>query len=132
MGSKSAAKIIMTEAGIPLVPGYHGTSQDDALLQHEADQIGYPLLIKAVAGGGGKGMRVVDRPEDFLTHLAGARREGLASFGNSDVLIEKYLIAPRHVEVQVFVIAMAMAFTLATAIALPKGATKSDRRSSCS
>jgi 3-methylcrotonyl-CoA carboxylase alpha subunit len=102
MGSKSAAKIIMTEAGIPLVPGYHGTSQDDALLQHEADQIGYPLLIKAVAGGGGKGMRVVDRPEDFLTHLAGARREGLASFGNSDVLIEKYLIAPRHVEVQVF------------------------------
>jgi len=102
MGSKSAAKIIMTEAGIPLVPGYHGASQDDALLQYEADQIGYPLLIKAVAGGGGKGMRVVDRPEDFLTHLAGARREGLASFSNSDVLIEKYLIAPRHVEVQVF------------------------------
>jgi len=102
MGSKSAAKIIMTAAGIPLVPGYHGANQDDKLLQSEADKMGYPLLIKAVAGGGGKGMRVVDSSEDFLTHLAGARREGLASFGNSDVLIEKYLIAPRHVEVQVF------------------------------
>ena len=97
MGSKSAAKIIMTAANIPLVPGYHGADQDDALLQREADQMGYPLLIKAVAGGGGKGMRVVDASADFLTHLAGARREGLASFGNSDVLIEKYLVAPRHV-----------------------------------
>jgi len=102
MGSKSAAKIIMTAANIPLVPGYHGADQDDALLQHKADQMGYPLLIKAVAGGGGKGMRVVEASDDFLTHLAGARREGLASFSNSDVLIEKYLIAPRHVEVQVF------------------------------
>ena len=102
MGSKSAAKIIMTAANIPLVPGYHGADQNDDLLQREADQMGYPLLIKAVAGGGGKGMRVVDSSPEFLTHLAGARREGLASFGNSDVLIEKYLIAPRHVEVQVF------------------------------
>lgn len=102
MGSKSAAKIIMTAANIPLVPGYHGADQGDALLQNEADQMGYPLLIKAVAGGGGKGMRVVEASDDFLTHLAGARREGLASFGNSDVLIEKYLVAPRHVEVQVF------------------------------
>ncbi|MGY8862381.1 MAG: acetyl-CoA carboxylase biotin carboxylase subunit, partial [Pseudomonadales bacterium] len=102
MGSKSAAKIIMTAANIPLVPGYHGADQNDELLQREADQMGYPLLIKAVAGGGGKGMRVVDSSPEFLTHLAGARREGLASFGNSDVLIEKYLIAPRHVEVQVF------------------------------
>ena len=102
MGSKSAAKIIMTEAGIPLVPGYHGANQDDELLQREADHMGYPLLIKAVAGGGGKGMRVVEESAEFLIHLAGARREGLASFGNSDVLIEKYLIAPRHVEVQVF------------------------------
>ena len=101
MGSKSAAKIIMTAANIPLVPGYHGADQNDDLLQREADQMGYPLLIKAVAGGG-KGMRVVDSSPEFLTHLAGARREGLASFGNSDVLIEKYLIAPRHVEVQVF------------------------------
>ena len=102
MGSKSAAKIIMTAANIPLVPGYHGADQSDALLHKEADNMGYPLLIKAVAGGGGKGMRVVDSSAKFLTHLAGARREGLASFGNSDVLIEKYLIAPRHVEVQVF------------------------------
>ena len=102
MGSKSAAKIIMTAAGIPLVPGYHGNDQSDTLLHSEADAMGYPLLIKAVAGGGGKGMRVVDNSADFLTHLAGARREGLASFGNSDVLIEKYLLAPRHVEVQVF------------------------------
>ena len=102
MGSKSAAKIIMTEAGIPLVPGYHGANQEDEVLQREADQMGYPLLIKAVAGGGGKGMRVVNNSSEFLTHLAGARREGLASFGNSDVLIEKYLIAPRHVEIQVF------------------------------
>jgi 3-methylcrotonyl-CoA carboxylase alpha subunit len=102
MGSKSAAKVIMSAAGIPLVPGYHGDIQNDAFLQTEANHMGYPLLIKAVAGGGGKGMRVVDNAEDFLTHLAGARREGLASFGNSDVLIEKYLIAPRHVEVQVF------------------------------
>lgn len=102
MGSKSAAKVIMTEAGIPLVPGYHGDDQNDDLLQNEADNMGYPLLIKAVAGGGGKGMRVVDCSTDFLTHLTGARREGLASFGNSDVLIEKYLLSPRHVEVQVF------------------------------
>ena len=94
MGSKSAAKVIMSAAGIPLVPGYHGDIQDDALLQTEANQMGYPLLIKAVAGGGGKGMRVVDKAKDFLTHLAGARREGLANFGNSDVLIEKCLFSP--------------------------------------
>jgi len=102
MGSKSAAKTIMTDAGIPLVPGYHGADQRADLLHQEGNKIGYPLLIKAVAGGGGKGMRVVETSADFINHLAGARREGLASFGNDDVLLEKYLATPRHVEVQVF------------------------------
>lgn len=102
MGSKSAAKTIMTDAGIPLVPGYHGADQRADLLHQEGNKMGYPLLIKAVAGGGGKGMRVVETSSDFINQLAGARREGLASFGNDDVLIEKYLAAPRHVEVQVF------------------------------
>jgi 3-methylcrotonyl-CoA carboxylase alpha subunit len=102
MGSKSAAKTIMTDAGIPLVPGYHGADQRADLLHQEGNKMGYPLLIKAVAGGGGKGMRVVETSADFINQLAGARREGLASFGNDDVLLEKYLATPRHVEVQVF------------------------------
>jgi 3-methylcrotonyl-CoA carboxylase alpha subunit len=102
MGSKSAAKIIMTDAGIPLVPGYHGDNQDPDFLQQQADDMGYPLLIKAVAGGGGKGMRVVENSAEFKTQLAGASREGKASFSNPDVLLERYLVQPRHVEVQVF------------------------------
>ena len=102
MGSKSEAKIIMTEAGVPLVPGYHGEDQDPALLQREADAMGYPLLIKATAGGGGKGMRVVERSADFEAGLNAAKREAIASFGDDKVLLERYLVAPRHVELQVF------------------------------
>jgi 3-methylcrotonyl-CoA carboxylase alpha subunit len=102
MGSKSAAKEIMGRAGVPLVPGYHGESQDPRFLREEADRIGYPVLIKASAGGGGKGMRVVSAAEEFEAALAGAMRESRASFGDDRVLLEKYLTRPRHVEIQVF------------------------------
>ncbi|NIF70571.1 acetyl/propionyl/methylcrotonyl-CoA carboxylase subunit alpha [Burkholderia sp. Ap-962] len=102
MGSKAAAKALMHEAGVPLVPGYHGDDQDPALLHREADAIGYPVLLKASAGGGGKGMRVVERSADFPAALASCQREAASSFGNDRVLIEKYLQRPRHVEVQVF------------------------------
>jgi 3-methylcrotonyl-CoA carboxylase alpha subunit len=102
MGSKAESKTIMGRAGVALVPGYHGVEQDDALLQREADAIGYPVLIKASAGGGGKGMRVVDRAEDFVAALGSARREAKASFGDPTVLLEKYLLEPRHIEMQVF------------------------------
>ena len=102
MGSKSAAKEIMGAAGVPLVPGYHGNEQGGDFLQAEADRIGYPLLIKASAGGGGKGMRVVVRSEDFAEALAGARREAMSSFGDDHVLLERYLTKPRHIEIQVF------------------------------
>ena len=102
MGSKSEAKAIMGRAGVPLVPGYHGDDQKDADLRRAADRTGYPALIKAVAGGGGKGMRRVDRAEDFAEALAGARREAKTAFGDDRVLIEKYVLQPRHVEVQVF------------------------------
>jgi 3-methylcrotonyl-CoA carboxylase alpha subunit len=102
MGSKAAAKALMHAAAVPLVPGYHGDDQDPALLQREADRIGYPVLLKASAGGGGKGMRVVERSEDFAAALASCKREAASSFGNDRVLIEKYLTRPRHVEVQVF------------------------------
>ncbi|MFB4203345.1 Acetyl-/propionyl-coenzyme A carboxylase alpha chain [wastewater metagenome] len=102
MGSKSAAKTIMAEAGVPLVPGYHGEDQDPSRLADAAAEIGYPVLIKASAGGGGKGMRRVERPGDFADELAAARREAAASFGDDRVLIEKYLLQPRHIEVQVF------------------------------
>ena len=102
MGSKSAAKTLMEKAGVPLVPGYHGQDQDDALLEAEARRIGYPVLIKAVAGGGGKGMRIVEQPDAFRTALDAARREASSSFGDDRVLVEKYLVRPRHVEVQVF------------------------------
>ncbi|TKY88703.1 hypothetical protein EX895_002334 [Sporisorium graminicola] len=102
MGSKSASKEIMLAAGVPCVPGYHGADQDPALLASEADKIGYPVLIKAVKGGGGKGMKIADSPEDFADALESAQREALKSFGDATVLIEKYLTAPRHVEVQVF------------------------------
>jgi len=102
MGSKAAAKALMHAAAVPLVPGYHGDDQDAALLQREADAMGYPVLLKASAGGGGKGMRVVERSEDFAAALASCKREAASSFGNDRVLIEKYLLRPRHVEVQVF------------------------------
>jgi 3-methylcrotonyl-CoA carboxylase alpha subunit len=102
MGDKSAAKARMANAGVPLVPGYHGDNQDDALLKSEADKIGYPVLLKASAGGGGKGMRVVEAPEQFQAALDGCRRESQAAFGDTRMLIEKYLTQPRHVEVQVF------------------------------
>ncbi|KWI91493.1 3-methylcrotonyl-CoA carboxylase [Burkholderia ubonensis] len=102
MGSKAAAKALMHAAAVPLVPGYHGDEQDAALLHREADAIGYPVLLKASAGGGGKGMRVVERSDDFPAALASCQREAASSFGNDRVLIEKYLTRPRHVEVQVF------------------------------
>lgn len=102
MGSKAAAKALMQTAAVPLVPGYHGDDQDSERLKREADSIGYPVLLKASAGGGGKGMRVVERREDFAAALASCKREAASSFGNDRVLIEKYLTRPRHVEVQVF------------------------------
>jgi 3-methylcrotonyl-CoA carboxylase alpha subunit len=102
MGSKAESKRIMGKAGVPLVPGYHGADQEDSLLAREAAAIGYPVLIKASAGGGGKGMRIVERPEEFAAALAAARREAKSSFGDDAVLIEKYLTAPRHIEMQVF------------------------------
>ncbi|MBU2090526.1 MAG: ATP-grasp domain-containing protein, partial [Alphaproteobacteria bacterium] len=102
MGSKSAAKQLMEKAGVPLVPGYHGDKQDAAFLERQANRIGYPVLIKASAGGGGKGMKVVENPADFAGQLASAKREAAASFGDEQVLIEKYLIRPRHIEIQVF------------------------------
>ncbi|MBU0911570.1 MAG: ATP-grasp domain-containing protein, partial [Gammaproteobacteria bacterium] len=102
MGSKSAAKEIMTKAGVPLVPGYHGDNQDPAFLQQQADLVGYPLLLKAAYGGGGKGMRVVWNSSEFAEALAGAKREALNGFGNDKVLMERYLTKPRHVEIQVF------------------------------
>jgi 3-methylcrotonyl-CoA carboxylase alpha subunit len=102
MGSKSAAKSIMSAAGVPVVPGYHGDDQDGALLAREAARIGFPVLIKATAGGGGKGMKVATGADDFSAALASARREAKASFGDERVLIERYLTAPRHIEIQIF------------------------------
>ncbi len=102
MGSKSAAKRLMQEAGVPLVPGYHGENQDADLLREEAERIGFPVLIKASAGGGGKGMKVVETRDRFDTALASAQREAAAAFGDERVLIEKYLARPRHIEMQVF------------------------------
>ncbi|CAB3756984.1 acetyl/propionyl/methylcrotonyl-CoA carboxylase subunit alpha [Paraburkholderia humisilvae] len=102
MGSKAAAKALMHAAAVPLVPGYHGDDQNAELLRGEADAIGYPVLLKASAGGGGKGMRVVERSADFAAALTSCKREAASSFGNDRVLIEKYLTRPRHVEVQVF------------------------------
>ncbi len=102
MGSKSAAKTLMGQAGVPLVPGYHGVDNDPALLQREAEAIGFPVLIKASAGGGGKGMRRVDQPQDFAAALASCQREAKSSFGNDHVLVERYVLRPRHIEIQVF------------------------------
>jgi 3-methylcrotonyl-CoA carboxylase alpha subunit len=102
MGLKDAAKKLMADAGVPVTPGYLGEDQDPTRLKKEADAIGYPVLIKAVAGGGGKGMRRVDAPEQFDDALDSAKREAASSFGDDRVLIEKYINSPRHIEVQVF------------------------------
>ena len=102
MGSKSAAKSLMEHADVPLVPGYHGDEQDPDFLQQQGDRIGYPVLLKASAGGGGKGMRVIEKSEDFKAALASCKREAISSFGDDKVLAEKYLTRPRHIEIQVF------------------------------
>ena len=102
MGSKSAAKSLMEKANVPLVPGYHGEEQDADFLHAQADQIGYPVLLKASAGGGGKGMRVIEHSADFKSALASCKREAISSFGDDKVLAEKYLSRPRHIEIQVF------------------------------
>jgi 3-methylcrotonyl-CoA carboxylase alpha subunit len=102
MGWKSAAKTLMQQAGVPLVPGYHGKDQSDATLAEAAKSIGFPVLIKASAGGGGKGMKVVAEPADFADQLASARREAKAAFGDDTVLVERYLTRPRHIEMQIF------------------------------
>ncbi|PIE44132.1 MAG: 3-methylcrotonyl-CoA carboxylase [Gammaproteobacteria bacterium] len=100
MGSKSEAKKLMEQASVPLVPGYHGDQQDEATLKSYADKIGYPVLLKASAGGGGKGMRVVSAAEEFSAAYSSAKREASSSFGNDHLLIEKYITEPRHVEIQ--------------------------------
>ena len=102
MGLKAESKQRMQQAGVPLVPGYHGADQNPQLLQREADAMGYPVLIKASAGGGGKGMRIVEKSADFADALASCQREAINSFGNDAVLVEKYVQRPRHIEIQVF------------------------------
>ena len=102
MGDKAAAKRLMEQAGVPLVPGYHGTDQSDAKLAAEAERIGYPVLIKASAGGGGKGMRIVESAAQFDAMLASCRREAGNAFGDDTVLVERYVVRPRHIEIQVF------------------------------
>ena len=102
MGAKHTAKQCVSDAGVPVLPGYHGDKQDDALLRQAADDIGYPVLLKATAGGGGKGMRIVRTADAFDAALASAKREALSSFANDDMLVEKYLENPRHVELQIF------------------------------
>jgi len=102
MGSKSAAKNIMEEADVPLVPGYHGDDQSRDIIKKAADDMGYPVLLKATAGGGGKGMRQVWSEDEFDEGFAAAKREAMSSFGDDTMLVEKYLTQPRHVEIQVF------------------------------
>jgi 3-methylcrotonyl-CoA carboxylase alpha subunit len=102
MGSKSNAKALMEKAGVPLTPGYHGDQQQPEFLAQQAQQIGYPVLIKASAGGGGKGMRRVDLTSDFEASLASCKREAINAFGDDHVLVEKYVLKPRHIEIQVF------------------------------
>ena len=106
MGSKSEAKALMDSAGVPLIPGYHGADQQDELLAQESRRIGFPQLIKASAGGGGKGMRLVHAEHEFAAALISARRESRAAFGDDKVLIERYLARPRHVEMQQMVRAL--------------------------
>ncbi|MDT8924508.1 MULTISPECIES: acetyl/propionyl/methylcrotonyl-CoA carboxylase subunit alpha [Pseudomonas] len=102
MGSKSAAKALMEKAGVPLVPGYHGEAQDLQTFRDAAERIGYPVLLKATAGGGGKGMKVVERESELADALSSAQREAQSAFGDSRMLVEKYVLKPRHVEIQVF------------------------------
>ena len=102
MGLKAQSKRLMADAGVPLVPGYHGDDQSPEHLRKQADAIGYPVLIKASAGGGGKGMRIVESGEHFFEALQACQREAINSFANDDVLIEKYVQRPRHIEIQVF------------------------------
>src|SRR3954468_8687682 len=102
MGSKAESKALMERSGVPLVPGYHGEAQDLAVLKDAAARIGYPVLIKASAGGGGKGMRIVGSAGEIEAAIEGAKREALASFSDDRVLVEKYLTRPRHIEIQVF------------------------------
>ncbi|WP_353173369.1 acetyl/propionyl/methylcrotonyl-CoA carboxylase subunit alpha [Acinetobacter rudis] len=102
MGLKATSKALMQKAGVPLTPGYHGDNQDADFLKQQADQIGYPVLIKASAGGGGKGMRLVESAAEFLPALASCKSEAKSSFANDDVLVERYVVNPRHIEVQVF------------------------------
>lgn len=102
MGSKSAAKALMEKTGVPLTPGYHGDRQEPDFLAEQAARIGYPVLIKASAGGGGKGMRRVDAAADFEAALTSCRREAINAFGDDHVLVEKYVLKPRHIEIQVF------------------------------
>ena len=100
MGDKITSKIKMQEIGVPVIPGYSGSDQSDANLRKQAKIIGFPVLIKATAGGGGKGMRIVFKEEDFSEELKSAQSEAMSSFGNSDVLVEKFILNPRHIEVQ--------------------------------
>jgi 3-methylcrotonyl-CoA carboxylase alpha subunit len=102
MGSKATAKTLMEQAGVPLLPGYHGENQDPDFLAHQATRVGFPVMIKAVAGGGGRGMRIVEAANDFIPALAAAQQEAASAFGDDNVLIERYLAQPRHIEVQVF------------------------------
>jgi 3-methylcrotonyl-CoA carboxylase alpha subunit len=102
MGSKSAAKTLMEKADVPLVPGYHGDNQEADFLQEQADRMGYPVLLKASAGGGGKGMRIVEQSTELKAALESCKREAISSFGDDKVLVEKYLTRPRHIEIQVF------------------------------
>ena len=102
MGIKSTSKHIMSEAKVPIIEGYHGENQNEEYLMEQAERIGYPIMIKAVRGGGGKGMRIAFNREEFKSQLASAKTEALKSFNNDDMLIEKFVEQPRHVEVQIF------------------------------
>ena len=102
MGNKARSKDIMTAAGVPCIPGYHGTEQDPTVLQAEAEEIGFPVLLKAVRGGGGKGMRIANSSAEFLHQLESAKSEARSSFGDDVMLVEKYITTPRHIEVQIF------------------------------
>jgi 3-methylcrotonyl-CoA carboxylase alpha subunit len=102
MGNKSRSKDIMIKAGVPCIPGYHGANQDPEYLLEESRKIGFPVLVKAVRGGGGKGMRIAMNEAEFLDKLESAKSEGRNSFGDDEMLVEKYITTPRHIEVQVF------------------------------
>jgi 3-methylcrotonyl-CoA carboxylase alpha subunit len=124
MGLKDAAKTLAQKAGVPVVPGYHGAKQEPEFLRQKAYEIGYPVLIKAVAGGGGKGMRRVDRVAEFEAALAAAQREAQSSFGDPRVLVEKYVLSPRHIEIQVFATATAPSSTSSSATARSSAGTR--------